>query len=92
MIASYHYWEEQGRYVSHLQSWTQLDSSLLGFAARPFLGFIKGRQEQFIEYVTSNIAHFGEFAELRPLDFVAPLAQGGDPRALTEFQQQFMRK
>lgn len=92
MIASYRYWEEQGRYISHLQSWTQLDSSLLGFAARPFLGFIKGRQEQFIEYVTSNIATFGEFAELRPGDFVSPLNHGGDAIALREFEQQFMRK
>ncbi len=92
MIVSYRYWEEQGRYISHLQSWTQLDSSLLGFAARPFLGFIKGRQEQFIEYVTSNIATFGEFAELRPVDFVGPLNRGGDAFALREFEQQFMRK
>ncbi|HJW34299.1 MAG TPA: hypothetical protein VJ505_13215 [Holophagaceae bacterium] len=92
MITSYRYWEEKGRYVSYLQSWTQLDSSLLGFAARPFHGFIKGRQEQFIEYINANIANFGEFAELAPQDFVGPLKQGGDPLALREFEQQFVRK
>lgn len=92
MLTSYRYWEEQGRFVSHLQSWTQLDSSLLGFAARPFHGYLKGRQEQFIEYINANIATFGEFADLAPLDFMGPLKQDGDPLALREFEQQFVRK
>ncbi len=92
MLTSYRYWEEQGRFVSHLQSWTQLDSSLLGFAARPFHGYLKGRQEQFIEYINANIATFGEFADLAPMDFMGPLKQNGDPLALREFEQQFVRK
>ncbi len=92
MVTSYRYWEENGRFVSHLQSWTQLDSSLLGFAARPFHGFIKSRQEQFIEYINANIANFGEFAELAPQDFTGLLKRDGDSLALKEFEAQFARK
>lgn len=92
MVTIYRYWEEQGRYVSHLQTLTQLDSSLLGFAARPFHGYLKGRQEQFIEYVNANIASFGEFADLRPGDFEPLIRRDGDPRALREFEQIFQRK
>ncbi len=92
MVTIYRYWEEQGRYVSHLQTWTQLDSSLLGFAAKPFHGYLKGRQEQFIEYVNANIAGFGEFADLRPGDFEPLIRRDGDLRALREFEQIFVRK
>ena len=91
MVTVYRYWEEHGRYVSHLQTWTQLDSSLLGFAAKPFHGYLKGRQEQFIEYVNANIAGFGEFADLRPGDFEPLLRRDGDLRALREFEQAFAR-
>jgi len=92
MVTIYRYWEEQGRYVSHLQTWTQLDSSLLGFAAKPFHGYLKSRQEQFIEYVNANIASFGEFADLRPHDFEPLIRRDGDARALREFEQIFLRK
>ena len=57
--------------------------------ARPFRGYIKGRQDEFIAYINGNVATFGEFAELNPRDFQGPLRRDGDPMALREFEALF---
>lgn len=92
MLTSYHYWEGKQGFESDLQTWTALDSALLGFMARPFRGYIKGRQDEFIAYINGNIATFGEFADLNPRDFYAPIRRDGDPVALHEFETLFLRK
>ena len=92
MLTSYRYWEGKNGFESDLQTWTVLDSALLGFFARPFRGYIKGRQDQFIAYINGNVATFGEFADLNPLDFYGPLKRDGDPVALHEFETLFLRK
>lgn len=91
MVTSYRYWEDKGQFVSQLQTWTLLDSSLLGFFAGPFKGFIRHRQDEFIGYINSNIATMGEFSDLHPLDFRTGLKQEGDPVAQVEFEQIFGR-
>lgn len=92
MLTSYRYWEGPRGFESHLQTWTALDSALLGVVARPFRGYIKGRQDEFIAYINGNVATFGEFADLNPRDFYGPLKRDGDPVALREFEALFMRK
>ncbi|MDE3032584.1 MAG: hypothetical protein KGI56_02875 [Acidobacteriota bacterium] len=92
MLTSYHYWEGKNGFESDLQTWTALDSALLGFFARPFRGYIKSRQDEFIAYINSNVATFGEFADLNPMDFYGPIKQDGDPVALREFKALFLRK
>jgi hypothetical protein len=92
MLTSYHYWEGAHGFESDLQTWTALDSALLGFLARPFRGYIKGRQDEFIAYINGNIATFGEFAELNPMDFYGPIRRSGDPVALREFKILFLGK
>lgn len=92
MLTSYRYWEGKNGFESHLQTWTALDSALLGVMARPFRGYIKHRQDEFIAYINGNVATFGEFADLRPGDFHAPLKRDGDPVALREFESLFLRK
>lgn len=90
MLTSYRYWEGKNGFESQLQTWTALDSALLGFVSRPFRGYIKGRQDEFIAYINGNVATFGEFAELSPRDFHGPLKRDGDPVALREFEALFM--
>lgn len=92
MLTSYRYWEGKNGFESHLQTWTALDSAILGVVARPFRGYIKGRQDEFIAYINGNVATFGEFAELSPRDFRGPLERDGDPVALREFEALFTRK
>lgn len=92
MLTSYRYWEGPQGFESDLQTWTSLDSALLGFVARPFRGYIKERQDQFIAYINGNVASFGEFADLDPMDFYGPLKRDGDPVALREFKALFMGK
>ena len=92
MVTIYRYWEGPRGFESHLQTWTALDNALLGFAAKPFRGYIRGRQDEFIAYINGNIATFGEFATSRPQEFLGPLKLEGDPVALREFETQFMRK
>ena len=92
MLTSYRYWEGKNGFESHLQTWTALDSALLGVMARPFRGYIKGRQDEFIAYINGNVATFGEFAELSPRDFHGPLKRDGDPMALREFEALFPGK
>ena len=92
MLTSYHYWEGKDGFETDLQTWTALDSALLGFMARPFRGYIKGRQDEFIAYINGNVATFGEFADLNPMDFYIPIKRDGDPVALREFETLLMRK
>ena len=92
MLTSYRYWEGKNGFESHLQTWTALDSALLGVVSRPFRPYIRGRQDEFIAYINGNVATFGEFAELSPKDFHAPLKRDGDPVALREFQALFLGK
>ena len=92
MLTSYRYWEGKQGFESDLQTWTALDSALLGFVARPFRGYIKGRQDEFIAYINGNVATFGEFADLNPSDFYGPLKRDGDPVALREFEALFLGK
>ena len=92
MLTSYRYWEGKDGFESHLQTWTALDSALLGVLSRPFRGYIKGRQDEFIAYINGNVATFGEFADLSPRDFHGPLKRDGDPMALREFEALFTGK
>jgi hypothetical protein len=92
MLTSYRYWEGRNGFESHLQTWTALDSALLGLVTRPFHGHIKGRQDEFIAYINGNVATFGEFADLSPRDFHGPLKRDGDPIALREFEALFTEK
>jgi hypothetical protein len=92
MLTSYRYWEGKNGFESHLQTWTALDSAVLGVLARPFRGYIKGRQDEFIAYINGNVATFGEFAELSPRDFQGPLKRDGDPVARREFETLFLGK
>ncbi len=92
MLTSYRYWEGKNGFESHLQTWTALDSALLGLVSRPFRGYIKGRQDEFIAYINGNVATFGEFADLSPQDFYAPLKRDGDPLVLREFEALFLGK
>ncbi|MEI6473228.1 MAG: hypothetical protein WCO20_11355, partial [Holophagaceae bacterium] len=59
---------------------------------RPFRGYIKGRQDEFIAYINGNVATFGEFAELSPQDFHRPLKRDGDPEALRDFEALFLKR
>jgi len=90
MLTSYRYWEGKNGFESHLQTWTALDSAILGVLSRPFRGYIKGRQDEFIAYINGNVATFGEFSELGPRDFFGPLKRDGDPVALREFEALFL--
>jgi hypothetical protein len=92
MLTSYRYWEGKNGFESHLQTWTALNSAVLGVMSRPFRGYIKGRQDEFIAYINGNVATFGEFADLSPNDFYGPLKRDGDPVALRGFETLFLRK
>ena len=92
MVSVYRYWEGPKGFESHLQTWTALDSALLGFVAKPFRGYIRHRQDEFIAYINGNIAQFGEFAEASPQEFHDPLRREGDPVALRQFEALFERK
>jgi len=92
MLTSYRYWEGKRGFESHLQTWTALDSALLGVVSRPFRPYIRGRQDEFIAYINGNVASFGEFAELSPQNFHAPLKRDGDAVALREFEILFLGK
>jgi hypothetical protein len=92
MLTSYRYWEGKNGFESQLQTWTALNSAVLGVMSRPFRGYIKGRQDEFIAYINGNVATFGEFADLSPKDFHGPLKRDGDPVALREFETLFLGK
>ena len=92
MVASYRYWDGGKGFESEIRTWTALDSALLGFFALPFHGAIRARQNKFIAYINSNIASFGEAAELAPGDFLDRLKQEGDAAALRDYQALFGRR
>lgn len=92
MLTSYRYWEGRSGFESHLHTWTALDSAVLGVMSRPFRPYIRGRQDEFIAYINGNVATFGEFADMSPKDFHAPLKRDGDPIALREFEAIFLGK
>jgi len=86
MVVVYRYWEGPKGFESHLQTWTALDSALLSFASRPFRGYIRHRQQEFIAYISGNIALGGEFAQIDPREFWLPLRREGDPVATHQFK------
>jgi hypothetical protein len=92
MVTTYRYWEGPDGFESVLQTWTALDSAMLGFMARPFRGYIRHRQEEFIAYINGNVTTFGEFAELDSQEFYQPLKQEGDAPAIRDFETVFLRK
>lgn len=92
MVSVYRYWEGPRGFESHLQTWTALDSALLGIIVRPFRGYIRQRQDEFIAYINGNIATFGEFAAVDPLEFQGPLRREGDPVALQDFEKLFGKR
>ena len=89
MAVVYRYWDGPKGFETHLQSWTALDSALLGLVARPFQGYIRHRQDEFIAYINNNIATFGQFAELDPREFREPLKREGDKVAIRDFEALF---
>lgn len=89
MITVYRYWDGPNGFESHLQTWTALDSALLGFLSRPFRSYIQRRQQEFIAYINANIAQGAEFAELAPEEFREPLRREGDPVAMRQFDEAF---
>ncbi len=91
MIIVYRYWESFRGFESHLQTWTALDSALLGFVSRPFRKYIQRRQEEFIAYIYNNIAQGAEFAGASPIEFRDPIRREGDPIAIRQFEESFGR-
>lgn len=89
MVTAYRYWEGPKGFESHLQTWTALDSALLGFLSRPFRSYIQHRQEEFIAYIYNNIAQGSEFAEISPEEFRDPIRREGDPIAIKQFEDAF---
>ena len=92
MVSVYRYWEGPKGFETSLQTWTALDSAILGFVSKPFRPYIRHRQDEFIAYINGNIALFGEFADLDPQEFEDPLKREGDPIATRDFEQIFSRK
>ncbi len=91
MITLYRYWEGPKGFEAHLQTWTALDSALLGFLSRPFRSYIQRRQEEFIRYIFQNIAQGGKFASVDPESFREPVRKEGDPIAIRQFEEAFGR-
>ena len=89
MVTAYRYWEGPHGLEGHLQTWTALDSSVLGFLSRPFRTYIQHRQEEFIAYIFGNIAQGSEFAESHPQEFRDPIRREGDPVAIQQFEAAF---
>jgi hypothetical protein len=89
MVVIYKYWEGAKGYQSRMQTWTTLDSALLGTLTRPFRKYIQQRQEQFIGYIMGNMAQGGEFAERSHEEFLGPIEQEGDATAAKQFLQVF---
>ena len=80
MITSYRYWETDKGFETQLDTWTKLDNALLGFLAQPFRKYVQGRQDEFIGYINSNIALFGESAEMNTAEFQASESIFSDSR------------
>ena len=80
MITSYRYWETEKGFETQLDTWTKLDNALLGFLTKPFRKYVQGRQDEFIAYINSNIALFGESTELNTAEFQDSQLISVDPR------------
>lgn len=91
MVVIYKYGEGPKGFQSHLQTWTTLDSALLGALTRPFRKFIQRRQEQFMGYIMGNMAKGGEFAESSFDDFLGPIEREGDSIAIRQFHETFKK-
>ena len=89
MVVIYKYSETPKGFQSHLQTWTTLDSALLGALTRPFRKYIQRRQEEFMAYIMGNMAKGGEFAEANVDDFLGPIQREGDPVAIKQYQAIF---
>ena len=87
MITSYRYWETDKGFETQLDTWTKLDNTLFGFLALPFRKYIKGRQDEFISYINSNIALFGESTEHNTVDFTDSKLISSDPRTQRDFKK-----
>ena len=85
MITSYRYWETEKGFETQLETWTKLDNALLGFLAQPFRKYVQGRQDEFIAYINSNIALFGESTELNTTEFKNSIPISLDPRIHRDF-------
>jgi hypothetical protein len=92
MVTVYRYWEDDKGFQSHIQTWTKLDSALLGLVSKPFRGYIRRRQEEFIAYIMYCMSIGGTFAELHPDEFRDPIRREGDPIAIRQFEDVFGRK
>jgi len=92
MVVAYRYWDSKEGFRTHLQTWTCLDSAMLSLISRPFRGYVRRRQQEFIEYINHNIAEGGAFAQRHPIDFRDPIRREGDPVALRQFEEVFGRK
>jgi hypothetical protein len=92
MLVIYKYQEGPRGFQSHLQTWTTLDSAVLGVVTRPFRKYIQRRQEEFIAYIMGNMAMGGEFAETTHDDFLGPIQREGDPVAARQFVEVFRTK
>ena len=80
MITSYPYWDTEKGFETQWDTWTKLDNVLLGFLTQPFRKYVKGRQDEFISYINSNIALFGESTELNAAEFQDSKLLSSDPR------------
>jgi hypothetical protein len=89
MLVIYKYKADSKGFHGYLQTWTALDSALLGMITKPFRKYIQYRQEEFIAYIMSNIAKGGEFAEKNYDDFLSPIQREGDYIATRHFMEVF---
>ena len=87
MITSYRYWETEKGFETQLDTWTKLDNALLGFLAQPFRKYVQRRQDEFIGYINSNIALFGESTELNSIEFRDSGLILADPRIQRDFNR-----
>jgi hypothetical protein len=92
MVVIYTYWQGPKGFQSHLQTWTTLDSAILGTLTRPFKNYIQRRQEEFMAYILANMSHGGEFAEHSYEDFVGPIQREGDAVAVRNYQEVFGKR
>ena len=91
MITSYRYWETEKGFETQLDTWTKLDNALLGFLAQPFRKYVQGRQDEFIGYINSNIALFGESTELNSIEFRDSGFILADPRIQRDFNRLYSK-
>ena len=89
MVVVYKYWEGPKGFQSRLQTWTTLDSAILGAVTRPFRKYIQRRQEEFMAYIMGNMAKGGEFAESNADDFLGPIQREGDAIAARQYLEVF---